>query len=750
MSGRFSRTKGGSSQVIDVDEIEEVEDVDEVTPAPPVPPRPLQLPPASASGDLEEDELSQPFVDVHELFNYYNHKHFGNRITRTYVEYSTRMTLCAGTCTFKGVQGCRIALSEPLLKYRPRSDLLSTLLHEMIHALLFITEGLAARDGVDGHGPKFMSHAQRINRAEAGKVNITPYHTFQGEVDVYRVHHWKCDRCDMLIKRAMNRAPAPRDPFWPSHQRRCGGSFVKIREPEKKKKVVKRAPKTRAVAVDTKSKENVEFPKGVMKTRRIDALLSGKSPKRPRPTSVSCPSCDAQVLYAQLNDHLDVCLANFSEDAGEDFVIPPSDEEVEAHELPPQRNRREGGGPQPTTARKGQGEVEVSNPTTVRAVHNKKSSEAGPSAIRRREQPRVPKSRPENVIVSSHDETRLRHTEIYDLTDSPKSNVNVEHSSRLPKSPRQIPHLEALRCEKDPIKKLVRQPDCLVKLAVDPRCVSDDELSNLFDPNTPSRPARTESSKCDLSSVLKPILHRETATDIEWVARRILRPLRLKGSRNDFSFHEAAQCAGMDLASYIQKVRRESDKEEDGSFVLCGDVLGIIDGVEDEGPVRSNPAPSALYGDATPRPSAGNGSVLEDPSRSNGRPASGSQGSEERAGAGASRSVAGTKPERLLSNSRTVNVGNCPVCDEVVPRTQLEAHVQECLNATDVAPIFEESFNSNRTRSRAGSPSGLAKGESQDAGELPRCPVCDVVISRKRLKSHVATCMMSAGLDNAF
>ncbi len=43
-----------------------------------------------------------------------------------------------------------IRLSVPLLKLRPRKDLVETLLHEMIHAYLFVTDG---DDDHDGHGP---------------------------------------------------------------------------------------------------------------------------------------------------------------------------------------------------------------------------------------------------------------------------------------------------------------------------------------------------------------------------------------------------------------------------------------------------------------------------------------------------------------------------------------------------------------------------------------------------------------------
>lgn len=59
------------------------------------------------------------------------------------------------------------------------------------------------------------------------------------EVDVYRQHWWKCDGpCQKrppyygMVKRAMNRAPSPRDPWWPDHQRTCGGTYTKIKEPE--------------------------------------------------------------------------------------------------------------------------------------------------------------------------------------------------------------------------------------------------------------------------------------------------------------------------------------------------------------------------------------------------------------------------------------------------------------------------------------------------------------------------------------
>ena len=57
-------------------------------------------------------------------------------------------------------------ISIPLLKLRPRKDLVETLLHEMIHAYLFVTDN---NDNHDGHGPEFHKHMYRINKATGNK-----------------------------------------------------------------------------------------------------------------------------------------------------------------------------------------------------------------------------------------------------------------------------------------------------------------------------------------------------------------------------------------------------------------------------------------------------------------------------------------------------------------------------------------------------------------------------------------------------
>ncbi|XP_038159623.1 DNA-dependent metalloprotease SPRTN [Cyprinodon tularosa] len=195
----------------------------------------------------ESWEMLDPNPDVRAMFLEFNHMFFWGKLSGVEVKWSPRMTLCAGVCSYEGRGGlCSIRLSEPLLKLRPRKDLVETLLHEMIHALLFVTQNNRDRDG---HGPEFCKHMNRINKASG--TNITIYHSFHDEVDVYRQHWWRCNGpCQTrkpyfgYVKRAMNRAPSSLDPWWGDHQRTCGGTYTKIKEPEGYRKKNKKEAKT--------------------------------------------------------------------------------------------------------------------------------------------------------------------------------------------------------------------------------------------------------------------------------------------------------------------------------------------------------------------------------------------------------------------------------------------------------------------------------------------------------------------------
>ncbi|XP_072398724.1 uncharacterized protein mh [Diabrotica undecimpunctata] len=187
-------------------------------------------------------EIIDPTPDIHTLFIAFNERFFWNQLGSVTVSWSKRMTTCAGICSYQGRGGlCTITLSEPLLKLRPRKDLVETLLHEMIHAYLFVTDNNRDRDG---HGPEFHRHMYRIN-SEAG-TKITVYHNFHEEVNLYKTHWWRCNGpCQTrkpffgLVRRATNRAPGPNDFWWAEHSRNCGGQFIKVKEPEKPTKQTK-------------------------------------------------------------------------------------------------------------------------------------------------------------------------------------------------------------------------------------------------------------------------------------------------------------------------------------------------------------------------------------------------------------------------------------------------------------------------------------------------------------------------------
>ncbi|VDN36562.1 unnamed protein product [Cylicostephanus goldi] len=132
-------------------------------------------------------ELSDPCPDIHMLFIDFNDRFFEGALSRCEVKWSPRMYSCAGVCSYEGRSGmCSVRLSLPLLKLRPRKDLVETLLHEMIHAFLFVTKRDRDRDG---HGPDFQYHMNRINRIANTKITI--YHSFHDEVNLYKTHVWR-------------------------------------------------------------------------------------------------------------------------------------------------------------------------------------------------------------------------------------------------------------------------------------------------------------------------------------------------------------------------------------------------------------------------------------------------------------------------------------------------------------------------------------------------------------------------------
>ncbi|KAB0792376.1 hypothetical protein PPYR_14335 [Photinus pyralis] len=239
-------------------------------------------------------ELIDPTPNIHLLFVAFNGKYFWNKLITVCVSWSKRMTSCAGICSYQGSGGfCHITLSEPLLKLRPRKDLIETLLHEMIHAYLFVTHN---NKDHDSHGPQFQKHMHRIN-TEAG-TNITVYHSFHDEVNLYKQHWWKCTGpCQYrkpyfgMVRRAMNRAPGPNDNWWDEHKSSCNGTFVKIKEPEKRPKKL--------------TKENNIQQNDIRNHFPVDTQ-AGKGYKRPREEELSETDSKPTISKSEVVECIDL------------------------------------------------------------------------------------------------------------------------------------------------------------------------------------------------------------------------------------------------------------------------------------------------------------------------------------------------------------------------------------------------------------------------------------------------------------
>ena len=190
--------------------------------------------------DEESLQLAEHLPTINELFEVYNQQHFEGVLGVVTLEWSNRMTQCAGVCYLKGSRSApviTIRLSRPLLQFRPFADTISTLLHEMIHAYFFVKQCTlpSARFQLDrdGHGADFQALMQAINAKEGSHITI--YHSFHAEVGHFKRHVWRCsgpcrDRPPYFgwVRRAMNRRPQPADSWWSAHAAACTGSFIKV------------------------------------------------------------------------------------------------------------------------------------------------------------------------------------------------------------------------------------------------------------------------------------------------------------------------------------------------------------------------------------------------------------------------------------------------------------------------------------------------------------------------------------------
>ncbi|KAK3932396.1 SprT-like domain-containing protein Spartan [Frankliniella fusca] len=246
-----------------------------------------------------------PDADVADLFQDFNKRFFWGKLKFVEVRWSPRMTLCAGLCVYKRRPGyCSIRLSRPLLSLRGKVDLVETLIHEMIHAYLFVTENNIDRDG---HGPEFLKHMDRINK-QVG-LNISVYHTFSNEVQHYQQHIWLCNGpCQTRppyfgkVCRAMNRAPGPADFWYSDHLESCGGTFSKISEPEgykppQKKKVQTKKQKSGKKCLDIRNFFNKASECDASTSRKQLSITGMEHQER------NCKDDSKNVINLSLNSH---------------------------------------------------------------------------------------------------------------------------------------------------------------------------------------------------------------------------------------------------------------------------------------------------------------------------------------------------------------------------------------------------------------------------------------------------------------
>ncbi|OCT60609.1 hypothetical protein XELAEV_18046634mg [Xenopus laevis] len=197
-------------------------------------------------------EIIDPKPSLQDLFNLFRETIFICILPELKVKWSRKLTQSAGQCTHPmdengNCKGCKIELSQPILKQRTRMDTVESLLHEMIHASLCATN---LREPDAPHGENFLTIMEFINR-EFG-TNISIEHSFDKEVEALKKHCWTCDGpCQKVVKRTRNLVPSSKERWFREHKQTCGGNFIKTSEPEvpaRKKRHFQKTPESEGPA----------------------------------------------------------------------------------------------------------------------------------------------------------------------------------------------------------------------------------------------------------------------------------------------------------------------------------------------------------------------------------------------------------------------------------------------------------------------------------------------------------------------
>lgn len=225
-------------------------------------------------------EVFEENFDVYEYFGIYNQLFFDDKLGCVRLEWSKRMTLCAGIFSVRGGE-LVIRLSEPLLKFRSVNEIKETLIHEMIHAWCHV-EDFDQSDDRSGHGVHFKTKMYEINKNTG--LNITVYHSFHDEVDYHRKHVWRCDgKCRNekpyfgWVRRAMNRPPGKYDRWFSDHEKNCGGKFSKIEEEQTSNLEVKHSDLLKndeKINKESKENKNKQKTKKIVKNKTLDGFIN--------------------------------------------------------------------------------------------------------------------------------------------------------------------------------------------------------------------------------------------------------------------------------------------------------------------------------------------------------------------------------------------------------------------------------------------------------------------------------------------
>lgn len=117
---------------------------------------------------------------------------------------------------------------------------------------------------------------------------------------LYKTHWWRCEGpCRNrkpffgTVRRSSNRAPGPNDFWWKQHQNTCGGTFIKIKEPEKKP-TKKSEPKKKTDPPKNDMKKDIRkyFMSPNRSKRKSDASEPIKKKFKPDLSNSSTPIVD--------------------------------------------------------------------------------------------------------------------------------------------------------------------------------------------------------------------------------------------------------------------------------------------------------------------------------------------------------------------------------------------------------------------------------------------------------------------------